>query len=71
MAVDSIDPGALRTVHLAPESDIFKALYFDRERLILRPNLTFVDANGSIAFETNDVGLKGYPLDSRRKLAIV
>ena len=67
----NLDPARLRTVHLATESDIFKALYFDRQRLALRPNLTFVDASGLIVFETNDVGLKGDALDPPRKLAVV
>ena len=63
--------GPLKTVHLAVHGDVFKALYFDWERLELRPNLVFVDANGSVVYEINDLGLKGPPLDPRRKLAVV
>src|SRR5205085_747304 len=48
-----------------------KALYHDPERAGLRPNLVFVAPDGSIVFETNELGLKGDPLDPRRKLAVV
>ena len=61
----------LRTVFPVAATDVFKALYYDREQAALRPNLTFVDANGAIVFETNEVGLKGDPLDPSRKLAVV
>ena len=64
-------PTALRTVYPVVDTDVFKALYYDREQAALRPNLTFVDLNGEIVFETNEVGLKGDPLDGRRKLAVV
>jgi hypothetical protein len=63
--------GPLKTVHLAVHGDVFKALYFDWERSELRPNLVFVDADGSVVYEINDVGLKGDPLDPSRKLAVV
>jgi hypothetical protein len=71
MVARRIDPAVLRPVHLVADTDVFKALYYDRERAALRPNLVFVDPNGSTVFETNEVGLKGDPLDSRRKLAVV
>jgi hypothetical protein len=64
-------PAVLRTVHLATGNDTFKALYYDREKLSLRPDLTFVDSSGSIVFATNEIGLKGEPLDPERRLAIV
>ena len=64
-------PSALRTVYPVVDTDVFKVLYYDREQRALRPNLTFVDPAGSIVFETNEVGLKGDPLDPARKLAVV
>jgi len=65
------EPPQLREVHVVAESDVFKALYLDRERMALRPNLTFVDRRGEIIFESNELGLKGDPLDPGRKLAVV
>ena len=65
------DPAITRTVYPVADTDVFKALYYDRENATLRPNLVFVDASGSIVFETNEVGLKGDPLDPSRKLAVV
>jgi hypothetical protein len=35
------------------------------------PNLVFVNRDGSVAFESNEVGLKGDALDPTRKLAVV
>jgi hypothetical protein len=61
----------LRTVLPVADTDVFKALYYDREHAALRPNLTFVDRTGAIVFETNEVGLKGDPVDASRKLAVV
>ena len=61
----------LRNVHLITGGDTFKTLYWDRETAGMRPNLVFVDENGSIVFESNEVGLKGDPLDPSRKLAVV
>jgi hypothetical protein len=59
----------MKTVHLlAPNA---KARYYDPRRAALRPNLCFVDRDGSIAFEINQLGLKGDPPDPRRKLGIV
>jgi hypothetical protein len=69
--VPNIDPARLRTVHLITQIDAFKALYFDRDGMALRPNLVFVDANGSVVFETNEIGLKGDALDPARRLAVV
>jgi hypothetical protein len=69
--VPSIDPATLRTVHLITQIDAFKALYFDRDGMALRPNLVFVDAEGSVVFETNEIGLKGDALDPGRRLAVV
>ena len=59
----------MKTVHLASANA--KAPYYDTERSALRPNLTFVDLNGEIVFETNELGLKGDPVDPHRKLAVV
>ena len=53
----AIDPTALRTVHVISKTEEFKALYYDRERAALRPNLVFVEPDGSIGFETNEVQL--------------
>lgn len=64
-------PGFHKTVHLAVQGDVFKALYFDWERLELRPNLVFVDATGELVYQINEAGLKGEPIDPRRKLAVV
>ena len=65
-----IDPATLRTIHVI-KTESFKALYYDNECRELRPNLVFVQPDGSIAFEINEVGLKGGPLDPDRKLAVV
>ena len=62
---------ALRTVLPVVDTDVFKALYYDRDRAALRPNLTFVDMSGQIVFATNELGLKGGPRDPQRKLAVV
>jgi len=67
----NIDPARLRRVQLVAESDVFKALYLDRERLSLRPDLVFVDRTGKIIFQTNEVGLKGDAVDPCRRLAVV
>ncbi len=67
----NFDPSGLRTVLPVADTDVFKALYYDREQAALRPNLTFIDLNGQIVFETNEVGLKGDPIDASRKLAVV
>jgi hypothetical protein len=69
--VSRTDPAVTRTVYPVADTDVFKALYYDRENAALRPNLVFVDASGSIVFETNEVGLKGDPLDPSRRLAVV
>jgi lysophospholipase L1-like esterase len=37
----------------------------------MRPQLVFVDADGSIDFEINEVGLKGDSIDDTRKLVVV
>jgi hypothetical protein len=65
------DPRVLRTVLPVADTDVFKALYYDREQAALRPNLTFVDRTGAIVFETNELGLKGGRRDPQRKLAVV
>src|SRR5437588_10944226 len=39
----NFDPSGLRTVLPVADTDVFKALYYDREQAALRPNLTFVD----------------------------
>ena len=61
----------MKTVQLITDSEAFKALYFDSERQALRPNLVFVDQRGAVFFETNDLGLKGDPVDPSRKVAVV
>ena len=71
MQAPRFDPTALRTVLPVADTDVFKALYYDRDEAALRPSLTFVDRSGQIVFETNEVGLKGDPLDRQRKLAVV
>jgi hypothetical protein len=71
MAAPRVDPATLRTVHVITEGESFKALYYDRESAALRPNLVVVEPDGSGGFEINEVGLKGDPLDPRRKLAVV
>ena len=59
----------MKTVHLVTASA--KAISYDPERAALRPDLVFVEDDGSVTFEINEVGLKGDPLDPRRKLAVV
>ena len=55
---------------IAKDQDL-KALYYDPERAALRPNLAFVERDGSGGFEINEVGLKGDPVDPQRKLAVI
>ena len=69
--VADIAPEQLRTVHPITECEAFKALYWSGELPGMVPNLVFVDRDGSVAFESNEVGLKGDPLDPARKLAVV
>lgn len=61
----------MKTVHPMLDHHACKLLYYDNEIQALRPHLVFVDAAGSIVFETNEIGLKGEALDSDRKLAVV
>jgi lysophospholipase L1-like esterase len=56
--------GGLTTTYL-------QDLYLDRERNWLRPDLAFVDDDGLLLFETNEIGLKGEALDPVRKLSVV
>src|SRR5712691_1071190 len=49
----------------------FQSLYLDRVTNWCLPNVTIVDASGVIYFETNEIGLKGDPVDPERKLAVV
>jgi len=68
-------PTGLRSVHLIERDEHFgpfwKSICYDPARGALRPNLTFVNAAGTVLFETNEAGLTGPPLDPRRKLAVV
>ena len=65
-------PDNVKMVHLIPEhGGEFQALYLDREANWLRPNLRFVRDDGTIRFETNEIGLKGDPVDPNRKLVVV
>jgi lysophospholipase L1-like esterase len=52
-------------------TDFNKALYLDRQSLAFRPNLVFVETNGDIVFQINEIGLKGDARDGARKLAVV
>jgi hypothetical protein len=61
----------LKTVHVMPRADALKAIYYDWQTDTLRPNLVFVDGNGRVLFETNEIGLKGEAVDETRKLAVV
>ena len=61
----------MKTIQLITDNEAFKALYFDRERQALRPNLVFVHHEGWVFFETNELGLKGDALDPSRKLAVI
>src|SRR5712691_11852368 len=49
----------------------FQSLYLDRVTNWCLPNVTIVDASGAIYFETNEIGLKGDPIDPTRRLAVV
>ena len=49
----------MKTVHLMLDHHACKLLYYDNEMRALRPQLVFVDGDGSIVFEINEVGLKG------------
>lgn len=60
-----------KTVHLVPQSNAIKRLCFDEATMTLRPNLILVDRRGSVAFEINELGLKGTARDASRKLAVV
>src|SRR5260370_40438525 len=62
---------AAKTVHLIPRDSEIKTVCFDDETQSLRPNLVLVDAEGSVVFEINELGLKGAARDPSRKLAVV
>jgi hypothetical protein len=67
-----LNSGLVRAVHVVPETTgEFQSLYLDLERNRLRPNLTFVRRDGTIYFETNELGLKGEARDPQRRLAVV
>ena len=67
-----MEPGSMKTVQVVPETmGEFQRLYLDPEGCCLRPNLVFVSRHGTIYFETNEIGLKGDPLDPRRELAVI
>jgi hypothetical protein len=70
-AVAGITPEKLRTVHPITECEAFKSLYWSGELPGMVPNLVFVNRDGSVAFESNEAGLKGDPLDPARNLAVV
>jgi hypothetical protein len=59
------------TIYCRDICNILQGYYLDRETNTLIPNLVFLDQNGQILFETNEVGLKGEKLDPARQLAIV
>jgi lysophospholipase L1-like esterase len=61
----------LKTVHLYLGHHASKLLYYDNEHEALRPDLVFVDADGSIVFEINELGLKGEARDGARELVVV
>ena len=61
----------MKFVHLAGGHPGFKAVYYDRQHCSLRPNLVLIGDDGSVVFETNEVGLKGDRIDPKRKLAVV
>jgi lysophospholipase L1-like esterase len=61
----------VKTVHLMLDHHTAKLLYYDNQTEALRPQLVFVDAGGSIAFEINELGLKGDAVDDGRQLAVV
>jgi lysophospholipase L1-like esterase len=65
----AVCPALIKTVHLV--TDFNKALYLDRQSLTFRPNLVFVETNGDIVFQINEIGLKGDARDGARKLAVV
>jgi len=69
--VACITPEKLRTVHPITECEAFKSLYWSGELPGMVPNLVFVNRDGSVAFESNEAGLKGDPLDPARSLAVV
>lgn len=64
-------PPALKTVHLITRADTLKTIYFDWETKTARSNLVFVHGDGQVVFETNEIGLKGDPVDASRKLVVV
>jgi hypothetical protein len=65
----------LRTVHLIghlmDQVAIMQELYLDKLTGRLRPNLTLVLSDGAVYFETNEIGLKGDPIDPSRRQAVV
>src|ERR1044071_6576496 len=66
--------GSLRTIHVIDDNSSWgtvQDLYLDKDANCLRPNLTFVNSTGAVAFETNEIGLKGDAIDPARRLAVV
>src|SRR5579871_1848931 len=60
-----------KSVHLLPADAAVKRLIFDETTGNLRPNLVLVDRTGAVAFEINELGLKGAARDRARKLAVI
>jgi hypothetical protein len=67
------EPGVpvVKTVHVVAGDSLMKPRYFDQASGKVIPNLVFVEPNGLVCFETNEVGLKGDRLDPARKTAVV
>jgi lysophospholipase L1-like esterase len=64
----------LRTIHSVPtDYGAFQRLYINTQAKPrwLRPDLLFLDSDGSINFETNEIGLKAGPIDPNREQAVV
>jgi hypothetical protein len=65
-----VAPQPLKTVHLVTRAETLKALYFDWQTQLARPNLVFIDGTGRVVFETNEIGLKGDAIDDTRRLVV-
>ena len=70
-ALHRVELNGLRPVHLISKCAAFKAVYWAGGLSSMQPNAVFVNRDGSVAFESNEVGLKGDRLDPNRKLAVV
>ncbi|MBV8152426.1 MAG: hypothetical protein JOY59_12780 [Candidatus Eremiobacteraeota bacterium] len=64
----------MKTVHVLTadmSGEFVQSLYQDTVSYMLIPNLTFVDENGDVLFETNSLGMRGPEVEPGKPFAVV